>query len=188
MNRVRVLTACMVLGTWCGLTALSSADDDKKDAKASTDKEFVTKASASGLAEVNLSELAARVAQKDAVKQFARHMIADHMRSNQELTQLANQRSVAMAQKMDEKHQKLHEKLQKLSGDKFDHAYMESMVADHEEAVKLFEKESKDGKDAAMKEWAGKLTPILKEHLKMAREVCKQTKGDKEKSKDDSDK
>jgi putative membrane protein len=179
MTRMKMLAGLMMLGIGCWLTGLSAAADDAKEAGG--DKEFAKKASASGMAEVNLSELAVRFARNPAVKQFAQRMIADHMRANQELTQLANQRSIALAENMDDKHQKLHEKLSKLTGDEFDQTYMEGMVKDHEEAVKLFEKESKDGKDENMKALAAKLTPILKQHLEMAREVCKQTKGEKKK-------
>ncbi len=114
-------------------------------------------------------------------------MVADHKRANRELTDLANGRSMALAKGMDEKHQKMYDKLKTLSGEEFDHAYMEGMVKDHEEAVKLFEQQSKEGKDEAIKRWAGQLTPIFKKHLEMAREVCKQTEGGKKKGKDDSD-
>jgi len=43
------------------------------------------------------------------------------------------------------------------------------MVKDHEEAVALFEKESKSGSDADLKSFAGKTLPTLQDHLKMAK-------------------
>jgi putative membrane protein len=184
MTRSKMLAVLMMLGMGLWLSGLSEAADVKQDSKNSGDKEFVQKASASGMAGVNLSQLAVRLARDPAVKQFAQRMIADHGRATQELTQLANQRSIPLAKTMDEHHQKTFDKLKGMSGKDFDQAYMDAMVKDHEEAVKLFEQESKDGKDKAMKAWAGKLTPIFKRHLEKSRTICKQTKGEKEKSKD----
>jgi len=187
MTRMKMLAVLMMLGMGLWLSGLSAAADDKKEGGDSGDKAFAKKASASGLAEVNLSELAVRFAHDPAVKQFAQHMVTDHSRANQELTQLANQRSILLAKSMDEKHQKMFDKLKDAKGKEFDHLYMDSMVKDHEAAVKLFETQSKNGKDDALKQWAGQKTPILKRHLEMARQVCKQTQGDK-KGKDESDK
>ncbi len=178
MYRMKMLAALTMLGMGLWLAGVSAADDEKKG-KESGDKEFACKVSASGLAEVNLSELAARVSRNPTVRQFAQQMLADHKRANQELLQMANQRSIKLPGEMDDEHQKCFDKLKKLSGAEFDREYMEAMVKDHEKAVKAFEKESKEGKDEAMKRWAGQLTPILKHHLEMARKVCDQVKGEK---------
>lgn len=178
MTRTKMLAGLMMLGVGLWLTGVSVAADDQKESKGG-DKEFVKKASACGMAEVNLSELAVRFARDPAVKQFAQQMIADHMRANQQLTAMANRHSIALAKGMNEKHQKCYDKLKSLSGHEFDREYMEAMVKDHEEAVKLFEQQSKDGNDENMKQWAGKQTPILKRHLEHAREVCKNIKEEK---------
>jgi putative membrane protein len=175
MKMVAVLSM-LGMGLWLG--GLSAADDEKKG-KESGDKEFASKVCASSMAEVNLSELAARLASNPAVRQFAQRMIADHRRASQEMLQMANRRSITLPKGMDDEHQKCFDKLKKLSGAEFDREYMEAMVKDHEKAVEAFEKESKDGKDEAMKRWATQLTPIMKRHLEMARKVCEQVKGEK---------
>jgi putative membrane protein len=177
MNRMKVL-AVLMMATGLGMAALSAATDDKQD-RESGDKDFARQVSASGMAAVNLSELAVRFADSPAVRQFAQRMIADHRRAGQEITQMANRRSIKLPATMDDEHQKLFHKLQKLSGAEFDRTYLEAIVKDHEKEVKLFEKESKDGDDEAMKKWAGQLTPIFKRHLEAARKLCEQTKGEK---------
>ncbi len=183
MNRLKVLAVGMMLGLGAWLASLSVAADEKPS-KLGGDPDFAQKASASSMAEVNFSELAVRFTRNPAVKQFAQLMIRDHMRAGQELTQLANARAIRLAPAMDEKHQKLYDKLKTLSGAEFDRAYMDAMVKDHEEAVKLFEAESKDGKDQAMKRWAGKLEPTFKKHLEKARQVNDQIKGEKKNGKE----
>jgi putative membrane protein len=57
------------------------------------------------------------------------------------------------------------EKLNGLSGASFDKAYIEMMVADHQNAVALFEKASQST-DSAVKAYASKYLPVLKKHLK----------------------
>jgi len=177
MNAMRMLAGLLVLTGWLSL-AHSAPDDAKKEGG---DKHFVMKASASGLAEVNLSTLALRRAANPTVREFAQHMVNDHMRANQQLLNLANKQQIAAAEKMDEKHTTLRDKLAKLEGAEFDREYMEAMVKDHEEAVKLFEKQSKEGQDAALKAAAGELLPRLKKHLEIARNICKEVKGETKK-------
>jgi putative membrane protein len=177
MNR-KMPAVLMMMGMGLWMAALSVAADDKKE-KESGDKEFACQVSASGLAEVNLSELAVRFARNPAVRQFAQQMLADHKRASQELTQLANQRSIKLPPKMDDEHQKIFDKLKTLSGADFDRTYMEAMVKDHEKAADLFEKESKEGKDQALKQWAGRLTPVIKHHLEEAKKICEQSKSEK---------
>ena len=46
--------------------------------------------------------------------------------------------------------------------------YMSHMVKDHVKDVKEFEKESKSGKDADVKQFAADTLPTLREHLQMA--------------------
>jgi putative membrane protein len=192
MKRMKMLVVLGALGGLCGLTGLSAvADDkdkDKKEEKSSADRDFAKKASACGMAEVDLSNLALRRTRDPAVRQFAQQMVNDHTNVNRALLEWANRQQVPLAKSKDEKHQKLFDELSKMDDKKFDRAYMEAMVKDHEEAVKLFETQSKDGKDESLKAWAGKALPALKKHLETARDVCKKTKGEDEKGKDKSDK
>jgi len=173
MNAMRMLGTVLVLTGLYWLAGVSPAADEKKG---EGDKSFTMKASAAGLAEVNLSNLAVARATSAEVRTFAQRMVADHTRANRELIELANQKMLPLAKSMDEKHQSLFDKMSKLNGADFDHAYMEGMVKDHEEAVKLFETESKNGQDEAFKTWAGKTLPVLKMHREMAQKLAKKDK------------
>jgi putative membrane protein len=179
MNRVRILAALVAAVMGLGL---ASASVGQEKTKAIDDQTFVMKASAAGLAEVNLAMQAEKQASNEDVKKFARHMIRDHTKANQELNKLADKKRITVAQRMDPRHQALATRLVGMTGEAFDRAYMTQMVADHDEAVKLFEAEAKNGQDADLKEFASKTLPTLKEHRKMAHDLAK-TVGVKEKSK-----
>lgn len=132
------------------------------------ERRFVEKAALGGMAEVQLGQLAQQKAQSEQVQQFARRMVADHGKANEELKQVAGAKSVQLPTELDRSHRRDIDKLQKLSGADFDRAYMKHMVDDHKEDVSDFRKQAKSGKDPELKAFAEKTLPTLEEHLKMA--------------------
>jgi putative membrane protein len=74
-------------------------------------------------------------------------------------------------------HKKMMDKMSKLSGADFDREYMKHQVNDHNKAVALFERQSRSGKDAELKAFAGRTLPTLKEHQQMAREINSRVSG-----------
>jgi putative membrane protein len=135
------------------------------------DTDFMTKAAQGGMAEVELGKLAAAKAQNAEVKQFAQKMVADHGKANDELKALAGEKNFSMPVRLDAKHQSVVDKLNGLSGAEFDKAYVDAMLADHEEDVALFKSEADGGKDADVKAWAGKTLPSLQMHLDMIKGI-----------------
>src|SRR2546423_14058401 len=55
------------------------------------DRLFITLAAQGGMADVNLAKLAQQKSRNDAVTAFAKRMIEDHGKTNEQLTQLAKQ-------------------------------------------------------------------------------------------------
>jgi putative membrane protein len=112
--------------------------------------------------------LASKNASSDEVRKFGQRMVEDHTKANSELKALASKKQTTLPAELDQKHQAMQDKLAKMKGEEFDRAYMQHMVAAHTDAVKLFEQESKNGKDAETREWAAKTLPVVQEHLKLA--------------------
>jgi putative membrane protein len=98
-------------------------------------------------------------------------MVLDHGKARDELTSLAQSRTIPMPAELDARHKATRERLAKLSGEAFDRAYVEVMVADHQQAVTDFRNASQGGKDDGLKAWAAKTLPVLEGHLKMARDL-----------------
>jgi putative membrane protein len=156
MRRLGWLLALGLLG---GGVALADAGD----------KGFVDKAATGGMAEVKLSKLAMDKGQSMEVKQFARKMVEDHTKANMELKQIAEKQSIAVPTALDEKHQKVYDKLVKLEGANFDKEYMRAMAMDHDDAVKLYKDQSQNGQDPELKSFAMKTLPTIEKHDDMAR-------------------
>jgi putative membrane protein len=154
------------------------------DRQTPDDRQFVMQATAAGLAEVNLGNLAAKQAQNRDVKKFAVRMVKDHTKANQQLDKLADRLRIAPAQAMDAAHQAAADKLAQMNGAAFDRAFMRQIVKDHEQAVSLFEAEAKHGQDKGLQDFASKALPKLKEHLKMARDLAGEGGRDRDHNRD----
>lgn len=135
------------------------------------DAMFIRTAAIDGMAEVEHGRLAAQHATHDEVKQFGQRMVDDHSKAGDEVKGMASQKNVTLPTELDPKHKAMQDKLSKMNGTAFDRAYMAHMVAAHQQAVTLFQKEASSGKDAEAKAWAAKTLPTLREHLKTARSI-----------------
>jgi putative membrane protein len=158
--------------TSTGGSAQSSQSDSKAGAVAQADKSFVMKAAQGGMAEVELGNLAKEKAQSDQVKQFAQRMVDDHGKANKELKSIAQQKGITLPTSLPAEEQKTKDKLSSLSGEQFDHAYMQHMLMDHKKDVAEFKKASTTCKDNDIKEFAGKTLPTLQDHLKEAQQIA----------------
>jgi putative membrane protein len=137
------------------------------------DKEFVSKAGMGGLAEVQMGNLALQKATNADVKAFAQRMVTDHSKADDELSQLATAKGVALPTELAGEHKDAFDHLSSLSGAEFDKAYMQHMVEDHDKDVAEFDKASTSATDADVKSWAGKTLPTLQSHQQQAKDIAK---------------
>lgn len=145
-----------------GATATSAEGNLSRD-----DRNFFEKAAKSGMKEVSVSNSVMDRLSNTQVKQFAQMMVSDHTGANAELMALASSKGITLPVQ----ETKFAEKWSKKS-DEVDEDYMEEMVSDHEDAVKLFEKASKS-KDPEIAAFAAKTLPKLQQHLTMAKNLEK---------------
>src|SRR5882757_10113171 len=95
------------------------------------DEAFVMKVAKGGMAEVELGKLAADKATSADVKKFGQRMADDHSKANDELKTLAQSKNITLPSEIGPEEKALRDRLMKLSGPAFDHAYMRAMVSDH---------------------------------------------------------
>ncbi len=136
------------------------------------DATFIKKAAGGGMAEVELGRLATEKASNPDVKQFGQRMVDDHSKANDQLKQVAAEKHVTLPTSISAKDKATKAKLEALSGDQFDRAYMEDMVKDHKQDVAEFQKASKSASDPQIKDWASQTLPTLQDHLKEAQRIA----------------
>ena len=98
-------------------------------------------------------------------------MVADHGKANSELLSIASSKGITVSDKLDEKHQKMVDKISNLSGAEFDKAYVDAMVKGHHKAEALFSTEASSGQDSDIKAFAAKTCETIKMHLSMIEEM-----------------
>jgi predicted outer membrane protein len=81
-------------------------------------------------------------------------MVDDYSKANDQLKQVASEESITLPGKLDAKDAATKARLEKLSGEQFDHACMLNRVRDHTKDVAAFRTEAKTAKDPAIKNFA----------------------------------
>jgi putative membrane protein len=136
--------------------------------------DFVKQVATSDMFEIQSSELAAQ--RGDATtKAFAKQMISAHRESSDQLKGLVTSGKVkeTLPTKLDSAHQEKLDKLEGLYGMDFTKQYRRDQIEAHKEAVSLFERYANGGDNLALKDWAGKTLPTLRQHLEMAEQLEK---------------
>ncbi len=166
------LAAAAQTGMQSGTASQNDSMGKQSAGTASSDTNFMKKAAAGGLAEVELGQLAVQKASNEQVKQFGQRMIDDHSKANEQLKSVAEQEHVTLPTRPDLKDRQTKDRLEKLSGTEFDQAYMSDMLKDHKKDVAEFERESKMAKNPAVKSFAEQTLPVLREHLSLAEQIA----------------
>jgi len=160
----------LVIAAIAAVALVLPAQAQKSQSSATSD--FVQKVAISDMFEIQSSRLAQQKSNNDGVKTFAQHMVTDHTKTTDELKPIAQKiQGVQIPVQLDATHQKMLDKLNGLSGAKFDVAYKADQVQGHVQAVRLFAAYAKNGDNADLKKWAHDTLPTLREHLRMARAV-----------------
>jgi putative membrane protein len=139
-----------------------AADRDGADPAA-----FVKKATQGGMTEVALSKAAASKSRDASVKKFAKKMVQDHSKANDELTALAKGKGLEVPSSLDAEHQAIVQNINNKSGADFDTAYSKQMVTDHAKTVALFDGATQS-RDTDLAVFAKKTLPILRDHKQLA--------------------
>ncbi len=157
---------------------MSSKDTTAKTAGAvmkvdKDDADFAVKAADGGMAEVAMGKLAQQKGMSQTVKDFGAKMVTDHTEANNKMMALAKQKNITLPAAVSNDEQKKMDDMSKKTGKDFDKAYVKEMVDDHDKDVKMFEDESKNGKDADVKAFAATTLPTLKMHQTMIKAIDK---------------
>jgi putative membrane protein len=133
---------------------------------------FLKNAEYGDLAEIETSKLAQTRAANAQVKTFADQMIADHMKTSNELHQLADAKGVKLPSAPSLTAKAKFKLLRAAEGANFDRRYVDTTgVKAHEDMLKLFHKQAREAKDPDVKAFAERTLPALESHLQMAKQL-----------------
>lgn len=151
-----------------GVLLFQSCDDDDNDSAAMDRQTFVTQASSSNTLEIQAGQQAQQKGAAAAVRAYGELMVTEHTATGNELADLASQKNLTVSTQLLAPHQQQLAVLTPLTGDPFDDAFADLMVASHQEAINLFDQASRQVDDQDLRAWATAKLPALQTHLQGA--------------------
>jgi putative membrane protein len=142
------------------------------------DMPFIRTAASSKMMEVRLGQLAQQRGTNSSVKQFAQRMVTDHTQLQNQLTSAATSNGQTFTPTMDTRHQEWVERLESLSGQSFDRAYMNHMIRGHQQDVNQFQTQSQSARSAQVRTLTSNALPLMQQHLSLAVQVGNQVGAD----------
>jgi putative membrane protein len=137
--------------------------------------DYVTKAGASDMFEIQSSQIALQKAQNPEVRSFAQMMIDHHTSTSAQLMSAAKQAGLAPppAALPADKQQKIA-MLRNTPAASFDQTYMREQVAGHTEALALHQSFAQNGEVDPLRQVAHQAVPVVEGHLVQARRIAGQ--------------
>jgi putative membrane protein len=135
--------------------------------------DFVAKAAASDMFEIQAAKLAQTRSNNADVKKFAAMMITDHTKSTAALKKAiadSGQAITPPAVLPDDLKDKLDD-LNKADAKDFDANYMDNQVDAHQAALDLLQRYAQDGDVVQIKVFASETAPVVQRHLDEARRI-----------------
>jgi len=135
---------------------------------------FVSKAIQGDEAEVQLGQLAQQKGSSADIKEFGQKMVSDHTQINDKLmVPVAKQIGASQPKGPSKKDKKEYQKLESLSGQQFDTAYIQMMVQDHQKDLKDYQEEAQSAQNPMVKQAAQEGATVIQKHLQLAEQLAK---------------
>jgi putative membrane protein len=141
----------------------------------SPDAAFYRKAAEDGIAEVELGNLAQQKSANPSVKEFGALVVSEDSVASEKLRGVAGSKNIKLPTKPSWEQRAAKSKLETLSGDAFDKTYVNDMIKDHEDNIRVFSKESSAGEDPDAKAYAAATLPTLQAHLAKLKQIAAST-------------
>lgn len=133
--------------------------------------DFVTKAAASNMFEIQAAQLAVNRSNDDQVKAFAQQMIDDHTKAGNDLQAAIAQsgQNLTMPTALPQDMQDKLNDLQQASAEDFNRAYVTGQVDAHQATLDLLKRYAEDGDVPALKTFAANTGAVVQQHYDKAK-------------------
>jgi putative membrane protein len=129
------------------------------------DKRFVREAGNAGVYETQAAQVAMKRARSPKVKAYARMLLKDHEKANDELRRLAASKSVELQRELPQQLRGRVQALERAKPDAFDRDFIQKVgLDDHASDIELFERDGLRATDGDVKAFSEKTLPVLKAH------------------------
>ena len=140
------------------------------------DRKMLMDFTQANMAEIEASRMAQQKSQNEQVKNFAQQMIDDHTKALGDAQQLAQAKGITLPTGLDRAHRARAKRLEGLSGEAFDRAYMaQAGVADHKKTHSMLRQGQARAKDPDLKALVARTLPVVSQHLNSATQLHSHT-------------
>ena len=138
----------------------------------SADQDLMMQVAKGGMMQLEVSKIAVQSATNAEVRQLAQAEVDEQTGLSAKLQEIASAKGITLPSTPDAETQTMLTKLQSMSGMSFDRMYVtESGVKGHEKLDKVMSTVESSASDASLKGVAKAAHPLVKTHLKVAREI-----------------
>ncbi len=174
--KVTVLPAILALVAVSCIPAAAKSNTPVTRTQASTahhDTLFLENANQGSVNEIDLAQLALQKSNNEDVKNFAQRMITDHNALLNNMKQFDNEAGLQVPSQPDAATKAEKAKLEALSGEAFDKAYIRAMVRDHHQDLEAFMAEKKATGYPAFRTAVEQGEQVVREHLQLIDQLAK---------------
>ncbi len=139
---------------------------------AARDAQLVRSIQEVNLAEIAAGRLAVSKARSRAVRRFGQRMIEAHRALQADGSELKSAKGIALPTHPDASQEAALRELRSLSGEAFDHGYLQLTLKQHAGALRLFERTASRASDPALRAHAERAIPHIRAHLELARRLA----------------
>jgi putative membrane protein len=133
------------------------------------DRRFVEAAVLAETSRIESAERALTKASDNRVRIFAERIIEDHRPINEELSVLASDVGISLSS--DTAPEPAGKDLEALSGNAFDHAWLDAEAKAHQGLIELFGQQADKGENEPLRTFAANHLASLRDHLEIARSL-----------------
>lgn len=164
-------TTEIAVDTAPGAAATAVASTTAPAAEGVSTDAFVTNAWIGDMYEIQAGQIARDKAQGQAVKDFARMMVADHTALSNEMKPLVTAAGRTPPSALDERRDSLIQSLKAAAPADFDRVYLAQQEEAHREALTLMQGYAAQGDNAGLKAAAAKAAPKVQQHLETVKSL-----------------
>jgi len=140
------------------------------------DKAFMKMAAQIDMTEAHIGQMAESRGSASQVRDFGQKLTHDHTDAYDQLAAVAAKTGAAIPKGIDIRKIPAVEQLMNLKGPQFDHLFAQEEVRDHQKALAEFKREAQHGQNPDVKTYAGKMIPVLEDHLHTAEALARSAK------------
>jgi putative membrane protein len=136
-----------------------------------SDSAFIARALSAGLLQVKLGNLAEKKGTSTGVVEFGKRMVTDYSKANEQFKSAAKNAGFLTPGLLRHDRQ-IFDRFNAMGRSSFDKNYMAEVVKQQNEVVRMFERESANGRVQSLKQLASRMLPELQQRLGVATQTA----------------